>query len=171
MKKKSGLPLILAMTALALGAGCIIFFLNFAIVGGSLYPLSAKTLDLKNSGVENMSVLNRFSRLESADLSGCNVKSLPSLKRCAALKTLTVSGSDFSAEECIDFYEQHPDARLICGVKVDGKSVSSLTRTIAAAGGMKDEEIRQFAALRQLESLDLTGTVVGDGEAIIAPAK
>ena len=163
MKKKSSLPIIIVLSVLAFCCSiCIVFFMNFAVIAGNLYSLSSKTLDLKNSGLEDISVLDRFKGLESADISGGTVKSLPPLKKCSSLKTLSVSGSDFPAQDCVEFYENHPDAELTCGVLLGGRRYSSLVRGIQLSGSMNDSEIRMLAALKRVETLDLTGSYVSD---------
>jgi Leucine-rich repeat (LRR) protein len=162
MRKKSILLFVLSALVLVVICGFLIFLTNFAVINGNVYPLSVKTLDLKNSGIENLSVLNRFSKLESVCVYGSNAKSLPPLERCSSLNRLTVSGSDFPAEECVAFYDRHPDAKLECGVMIGGSRFSSLVRSLELSDPMNDGDVRLLAALKYLTRLDLSRSVVSD---------
>ena len=162
MQKKTFFLFVLAGMLLVMLCGIFVFFSHFAVINGDIYSLSVKTLDLKNSGIENISVLNRFSKLESADVSGCKIKSLPSLRRCSSLRVLSVSDSDFPAEECVEFYEKHPDAKLECGVLIGQSRFSSLVSSADVTDGMNEEKIRLFAALKKLNRLDLSQSEVSD---------
>lgn len=162
MRKKSIVLFVLSAVVLVVICGFLIFFTNFAVINGKVYSLSVRTLDLKDGGMEDLSVLNRFSQLESVYAYGNTAKSLPSLERCSSLRLLSVSGSDFPAEECAAFYDRHPDAKLECGVLIGGSRFSSLVRSLALSDEMNDGEIRLLPALKNLTLLDLRSAAVSD---------
>ena len=162
MKKKTTWIFVLSAMAFLIICGVLVFFTNFAVVNGNLYSLSVSTMDLKDTGIDSISVLNRFAKLESADVSGNKIKSLPALKNCTSLRLLSVSGSDFPAQECVDFYDAHPGARLECGVLIGDTRFSSLAESVTLSDGMNDGDIRSLAALKNVEILDLSGSEVND---------
>ena len=162
MKKKSFVLFVLSSVVLVIICGLLLFFANYAVVNGKVYSLTVTAGDWKDSGMESIGFLNRFHKLERADVSGNDVQSLPVLKRCSSLKVLSVSGSDFPAEECIAFYDHHPDTKLECGVMIGEKKYSSLLRNLVVPDEMSEGELRLLTALKNLDRLDLTGVDVSD---------
>lgn len=153
---------ILSALLLTVGGAFLIYSLNFVSIGGKTFSVSVTAVDLSGSGVTDISSLNRLTRLETADVSGGSVSSLPRLENCQSLRLLKAEGSSFSAQECVDFLNAHPDAALDCGVVIGGSSFPSLAGSVSPSDAMEDADIRGFAALRRLQTLDLTGSVVSD---------
>lgn len=165
MKKKSGklmITLILIALLAVAGAAFLIFYSNYAVLDGKIYPLSVTEVDLKNSGINDLSVLNRFSKLEKATVSGGKVKKLGALKGCPSLRSVIISGSNIAASQCIDFYELHPDAELVCDVVVSDRAYSSRAKEMEVPASANNEELKQYAAFRHLENLDLSGCSLSD---------
>lgn len=165
MEKKSSkitVAIVIVLIIAVIGGGFLLFNANFAKVGDQLLSRSARAVDLRDCGIEDISPLDKFARLEYANVSGGTVKSLPVLAHCVSLRKLCVSGSDFDAQQCIDFYEAHPKADLECGVMINGSRYSSLAVSAELPDRMDDGEIRLMAALRHLKTLDLTGFSVSD---------
>ena len=166
MKKKSPkliITLVLVLLLVATGAAFLFFNSNYAVLDGKVYPISVTEIDLRNSEIKNLAPLNKLRKLERADISGSKVQTLDPLKGCPSLRAVIISGSDFAADQCIDFYQLHPDAELVCGVIISDRTYSSDTRAAEVSETADDDEIKQFAALKKLETLDLTKVNVSDG--------
>ena len=164
MKKKAFVftAIIACLIVACAVTGYILFSANYVKIGDKYFSVSVTAADLRGSGVQDISALGRLTYLETADASGEAVKALPALAECASLRSLRVSGSDFPAKDCIAFYTAHPNAELECGVLAGGAGFGSSDRRVNLPDNMSDGDIRLLAALRKLESLDLSRSDVSD---------
>mgnify|MGYP002544493413 FL=1 len=117
-----------ALMVLAAAAG-VYLSRQYVRLGQQLIPVSAATLDLRGSGVTDLSAL----------------------ERCTALTELDVRENDLSADEIDAFRAAHPGCRVLYSVYLNGKYYDSATESLTLEDLPNDwENIRLFESLRSL---------------------
>lgn len=156
-------PLLLMMAA----AAFVILFLNTHIMLGELFgkhdilSTHATAVDLSGSDYADYTALSRLKSLETIDLTNSSFSELSCLYGCERLKTVRMADRELSAEECIGFYRNMPEARLICRVKLGGRTYDSkLTQLISEKVDTATQVL--YPALRNLRYLDLRTCDVSD---------
>ena len=117
-----------ALMVLAAAAG-VYLSRQYVRLGQQFIPVSAATLDLRGSGVTDLSAL----------------------ERCTALTELDVRENDLSADEIDAFRAAHPGCRVLYSVYLNGEYYDSATESLTLEDLPNDwENIRLFESLRSL---------------------
>ena len=117
-----------ALIVLAAAAG-VYLSRRYVRLGQQLIPVSAATLDLRGSGVTDLSAL----------------------ERCTALTELDVRENDLSADEIDTFRASHPGCRVLYSVYLNGEAYDSATEALTLEDLPNDwVNIRLFENLRSL---------------------
>ena len=77
MEKKSSkitVAIVIVLIIAVIGGGFLLFNANFAKVGDQLLSRSARAVDLRDCGIEDISPLDKFARLEYANVSGGKIR-------------------------------------------------------------------------------------------------
>lgn len=117
-----------ALIVLAAAAG-VYLSRRYVRLGQQFIPVSATTLDLRGSGVTDLSALDR----------------------CTALTELDVRENDLSADEIDAFRASHPGCRVLYSVYLNGEAYDSATDSLTLEDLPNDwVNIRLFENLRSL---------------------
>ena len=158
------------MLAAVLAAGAmiwaVVFFCTHALFGeltGSHEFISygVKEIDLSESNYGDYKALSKMSCLETVNLTGSAFDNLPELYDCKRLKSVILSDRELTAEECVEFYKNLPDAHLVCSVNIDGRVYDSGITYLKAENAGENTQ-RLYASLNNLEKLDMTSCDVSD---------
>ncbi|MBQ1397841.1 MAG: hypothetical protein IIY89_05060 [Clostridia bacterium] len=156
-----GLACVAVVAALA-----TFFFCTHAILGNvfgkhDIYYSSTREIHLSGSDYSDYSQLSKVRSLETIDLTHSSFTDLSDLYGCKNLKSVKLSGKEMKAEDCIAFYRQVPGANLICRINIGGQVYDSGITALKVKDADEKTQ-RHFAALRQLEELNLTACDVSD---------
>ena len=161
------MKVIIALSFVLAAIVFVVFFLCTHAILGDLfgkheifYSNTAK-INLSGSDYNNYSQLSKVKSLEIINLTNSSFSDLSDLYGCEKLKVVNLTGKEFDAEKCIDFYKNIPGAKLICTVNIDGKTYDSQVTRLTIKNA-DDQTQRLFAALMNLEQLDMTACAVSD---------
>ena len=126
-----------------------------------IYSSGTREINLSGSDYENYSQLSKVSKLEVIDLTNSTFSDLADLYGCKRIKTVILAGKEMEAQDCIDFFQKVPGARIICKVKIGDQLYDYDTKQIKVESADGKTQ-KLYAALRSLEELDLTACDVND---------
>ena len=161
---KKGKPMAAILTAAAVllaGIAFGVLFLNTHVLLGELFgkhefvSLGTKELDLSGSDYNDYSRLSRLKSMDTVNLTNSPFSNLSDLYGCSHLKRVILADRILSADNCIDFYRQLPDAQLVCSVDINGQVYHSEVKKIKLLA-VDSESIKKYAALTRLEKIDMT---------------
>ncbi len=170
-KKKSAkgkvitvLVLMLVIVVGAVWAG----YANFALIGDisgvyKIYSRSVSEVDLSGSDITDFSGLGRLDKAKTIDLTNTSVDDLSVLYDCESLETVIMYDKVLPAKQCVEFYDFFPNATLICSIDVNGEVYNSRVEQATVSGSdLSDSSVRLFAALKNLKNLDVSKCEVSD---------
>ena len=152
--------------AVALMTAGLVFFLTHAVLGDifathKIYSSGTRIINLSGSDFEDYSPLSKVRALEEINLTNSSFSRLSDLYGCSNLKKVIIRDKVLSAEECISFYREVPNALLVCGVEIDGVIYDSELSYLKVASADADTQ-RLYAALAAAKTLDMTECSVSD---------
>ena len=145
----------------ALIAAAVFFALNWALIGGRLYPIGAKALDLSGQGLTGVGQISRLRRLETLDLSQNAITDVSPLRTLTACRYMDLTGNPVSEESCQALKNALPDCVILAEARDD--STTSL-----ALGGFELPGVETlesvFSSMRYLTQVDLRATNLSEAD-------
>lgn len=157
---KIGLMIAGGTLALVLGA-VVLFLTNYILLDDTVYSKGAVVLNLSGSDMEDFSALGKLKQLEKINLTHTSFQDFSILDNCRALRTVIIKDRSIPAEECVAFYNAHPEAQLIGRVLLADQEYDYDIEELAIAD-ITHEELLQLSVLRKLKKLDVTYCDVSD---------
>ena len=154
--------LIVAGITLALVIGAVsLFYTKNIFLEGAVYSKETVVLNLSGSDMEDFSALGKLTYLERIDLTHTSFKDFSILDNCHVLRKVVIKDRVIPAEQCVAFYDAHPEAQIIGRVLLADQEFDYDTEELTITD-ITHEELLQLSALRYLKKLDVTYCDVSD---------
>lgn len=146
---------VIAVCVLILLTLAAIFYLNNAVIGGRIYPLSVQTIDLRGSGLTDVNAVARMSGLKEVLLGGNGITDVSRLSRLTECEYIDLTDNPIDAESYETLRKALPDCLILC------EAANDTVKEMALGGyPLPDVQVlaRVFASHTALETVDLRGS-------------